>query len=157
MTLVPAMIAWSTTAKVHLVSVDRPNLPDGIRGRDIPAGNFTYCGMRLPYPGQIWEVGEVPLTCKRCFAKASKDSRFHAEADCPDCGRHLTRPLGHLILTHGWDREEARRWVRREAVINTRTSFTRAREEREENERWRKASKDPDVRRAFDEAERARR
>ncbi len=111
MTLVPAMIAWSTTAKVHLVSVDS----DGSNPRP-----HAYCGMKLPY-SQVWEVGiKNPLTCKRCFTKASKDSRFHAEADCPDCGRHLTRPLGHLVLTHGWDKDEARRWVRLEAYIVTR-------------------------------------
>ncbi len=117
MVLVPAMIAWSTTAKTHLVSVDS----DG--GNPNP---HAYCGAKLPY-SQIWEVGvKSPLTCKRCFTKASKDSRFHAEATCPDCGWHLTRPLGHLVLTHGWDREEAKRWVRREAYIVTRNQLSRS-------------------------------
>lgn len=112
MVLVRAMIAWSTTAKIHLVSVDRETrTPD----------YHAYCGAKLPY-GEVWEQGEDPgrVTCVRCFNKASKDSRFHAEATCPDCGRHLTRPLGHLILTHGWDKDEARRWVRLEAYVVTR-------------------------------------
>ncbi len=122
MVLVPAMIAWSTTAKIHLVSVDSHA---SSLTPSTPASIYAYCGARLPYPGQIWEVGELsPLTCKRCFNKASKDSRFHAEATCPDCGRHLTRPLGHLILTHGWDKEEARRWVRLEAYIVTRNQLS---------------------------------
>lgn len=96
---------------MHLVSVDKD------------MGNpesHAYCGAKLPY-SQVWEAGkDSPLTCDRCFIKASKDSRFHAEATCPECGRHLTRPLGHLILTHGWDKEEARLWVRLEARIVTR-------------------------------------
>jgi hypothetical protein len=111
MVLVPAMIAWSTTAKIHLVSVTE---------NGGPVGYTAYCGARIPY-GEVWEVADVsPLTCKRCFTKASKDSRFHAEADCPECDKHLTRPLGHLVLTHGWDKDEARRWVRLEAYVVTR-------------------------------------
>ena len=122
MVLVPAMIAWSTTAKIHLVSIDTPPILGSERTvPSLPAKNNAYCGARLVY-AQIWEVGaQSPLTCKRCFNKASKDSRFHAEVDCPDCGRHLTRPLAHLILTHGWDKDEAKRWVRLEAYIVTRT------------------------------------